>query len=90
MPGAVQNLIRYASLKAVAEGLLVESIEQSHGGVSVRFHPQTGVPPQRLVAFVRKTPGARLDPSGVLRFPVDRSRPEWLDEVRKRLLALEG
>jgi len=90
LPRAVQNLVRYAALKAVAERLLVESIEQSHGGVSVRFHPQTCVPAQRLVAFVRKTPGARLEPSGILRFPVDRSQPEWLDEVRKRLLALEG
>jgi len=39
---------------------------------------------------VRRTPGARLEPSGVVRFPVDRSRPDWLGEMRKRLLALEG
>jgi transcription-repair coupling factor (superfamily II helicase) len=90
LPRAVQNLLRYAGLKAVAERLLVESIEQSHGGVRVRFHPQTGVAPQRLVAFVGKTPDAQLDPSGALRFRVNRSQPEWLDEVRKRLLALEG
>ena len=90
-PRPVEDLLRYAALKAVAERLLVESLEQRRPGeVSVRFHPDVRVRPERLVAFVRETPGARLEPGGVLRLPVERSSESWLDGLRKRLLALEG
>ena len=124
LPRAVENLLAYAGLKALAERLLLESVEQRQGVVTVRFHPETRVRPERLVEFVRGTPGARLEPSGGLRFPVERpargagSPPRkergvsaglrlrsdgaglssrvpglgvnWLEELRKRLLALEG
>ena len=108
LPRAVENLIAYAGLKALAERLLLEAVEQRQGVVRVRFHPETRVRPERLVEFVRRTPGARLEPGGALRFPVARpatgagsppgsdggdSAPGaagWLEELRKRLLALEG
>lgn len=90
LPRPVQNLLRYAGVKALAERLLIESIEQRAGEVRVRFHPQTRVRAERLVEFVGAVPGAHLDPTGVLRFPVDRSEPPWLEALRKRLLALEG
>ncbi|MGH7536291.1 MAG: hypothetical protein ACREMG_12020, partial [Gemmatimonadales bacterium] len=69
--------------------------EQRQGVVTVRFHPETRVPPERLVEFVRQTPGARLEPGGALRFSVARvaagaGSPLWLEELRKRLLALGG
>ena len=86
----MRNLLSYAALKAVAEGLLIESVEQRQGEVSLRFHPQTRVTPEKLVGFVRQTPGANLAPTGELRFAVDRSRPEWLEELRKRLQELAG
>jgi transcription-repair coupling factor (superfamily II helicase) len=90
LPRPVKNLFRYAALKAVAERLLVESVQRSQGSVKVSFHPETRVNPQRLVGFVRQTPGARLTPGGALHFPVHPSRPDWLDELRKQLLSLEG
>ncbi len=90
LPRPVENLLRYSALKALAERLLVESIEQSQSVVSLRFHPQTPVAPERLVGFVRSVAGVKLDPGGLLRLPVDRSRPHWLDELRKRLKELEG
>ena len=90
-PRPVENLLAYAALKALAERLLIESIEQRQGTASVRFHPETRVSPARLVAFVRGTPGAQLDPSGVLRFTVERAPgAHWLLRLRNRLLALEG
>lgn len=105
LPRPVENLLRYAALKALAERLGVESIERRQSTVSVRFHPQTRVRPERLVGLVRRISGAALDPTGVLRLPVERpaaARPreadsglwaragDWLEELRKRLLGLEG
>ncbi|MGH9861943.1 MAG: transcription-repair coupling factor [Candidatus Acidiferrales bacterium] len=95
LPRPVENLLGYAAVKALAERLLIESIEQRQGEVRVRFHPETRVPPERLVGFVRQTAGARLEPSGALRFPAERARAGappsgWLEELRKRLLGLEG
>ncbi len=89
LPRAVENLLAYAGLKALAERLLLEAVEQRQGRVTVRFHPETRVRPERLVEFVRGTPGARLEPGGGLRFPVERGAG-WLEELRKRLLALGG
>ncbi len=85
----VLNLLLYAALKAVAERLLIESIEHRQGDILIRFHPETRVPPERLVGFVRGTQGARLEPSGLLRFPVERAGT-WLEWLRRQLLRLEG
>ena len=100
LPRGVENLLAYAGLKALAERLLLEAVEQRQGMVTVRFHPETRVRPERLVEFVRGTPGARLEPGGALRFPVERGAGPssrvaglgagWLEELRKRLLALGG
>jgi transcription-repair coupling factor (superfamily II helicase) len=89
LPPPVQNL-SYAALKAVAERLLVESIERRQGQVVLRFHPETRIRPERLVGLVRETRGAQLEPTGELRLPVDRSRPDWLEELRKQLQGLAG
>ncbi len=88
-PRPVLNLLHYAALKAVAERLLIESIEHRQDDVLIRFHPETRVPPERLVGFVRSTSHARLEPSGLLRFPVERAGT-WLEALRKQLLRLEG
>jgi transcription-repair coupling factor (superfamily II helicase) len=90
LPPPVQNLLSYAALKAVAERLLVESIERRQGQVVLRFHPETRIRPERLVGLVRETRGAQLEPTGELRLPVDRSRPDWLEELRKQLQGLAG
>jgi transcription-repair coupling factor (superfamily II helicase) len=98
-PPSVENLLQTSAVKATAERLLIESVERRHDEVLVRFHPETRVRPQRLVGFVRQTRGARLEPSGALRFAVERAtaapkrdklRGGWLAALRKRLLGLEG
>ena len=92
LPRPVENLLGYAALKAAAERLGAETLKRKQGEVHICFHPQAQVRPERLVGFVQRTPGARLDPSGVLRFPAERTGTEaaWLEELRKRLLGLEG
>jgi len=98
-PPSVENLLQTSAVKATSERLLLESVERRHDEVLVRFHPETRVRPERLVGFVRQTKGARLEPSGALRFPVERGaaapkrdklRGGWLAALRKRLLGLEG
>jgi len=92
LPRPVENLLGYAALKAAAERLGAETLERKQGEVLVRFHPQAQVRPESLVGFVQRTPGARLEPTGLLRFPAEKTGAEaaWLEELRKRLLGLEG
>ena len=91
LPRAMEDLLAYSAIKAVAERLLVESIHHRQGLVTVRFHPRTPVQGVRLVEFVRSFPGAGFDPGGKLRFSLERGRGvRWLAELRKRLLALEA
>jgi transcription-repair coupling factor (superfamily II helicase) len=68
-PPAVENLIEYAVLKALAEKLLVAAIDRRGDQVAVKFYDDTPLGPERVVKLIRKRRDMRLDPSGVL----------WLD-----------
>ena len=68
-PPAVENLLDYAVLKALAEKLLVASVDRRADQLAVKFYDDTPLGPERLVKLIRKRRGMRLDPSGVL----------WLD-----------
>jgi transcription-repair coupling factor (superfamily II helicase) len=68
-PPAVENLLDYAVLKAVAEKLLVATIDRRGDQLAVKFYDDTPLGPERLVKLIRKRRDMRLDPSGVL----------WLD-----------
>jgi transcription-repair coupling factor (superfamily II helicase) len=68
-PSAVENLLDYAVLKALAEKLLVASVERRGDQLAVKFYDDTPLGPERLVKLIRKRRGMRLDPTGVL----------WLD-----------
>jgi transcription-repair coupling factor (superfamily II helicase) len=65
-PPAVENLLDYAVLKALAERLLVATIDRRGDQVAVKFHDDTPLGPERLVKLIRKHRDMRLDPSGVL------------------------
>ncbi|MFQ5817786.1 MAG: transcription-repair coupling factor [Terriglobia bacterium] len=88
-PLAVENLLDYAALKAVAERLRIQTLEHRQGEVSLCFHPETPVSATRLVRFVQHTPEAKLEPSGWLRVRLARA-PGWLAALRKQLLGLEA
>jgi transcription-repair coupling factor (superfamily II helicase) len=68
-PPAVENLLDYAVLKAMAEKLLVASIDRRGDQLAIKFYDDTPLGPERIVKLIRKRRDMRLDPSGVL----------WLD-----------
>jgi transcription-repair coupling factor (superfamily II helicase) len=68
-PPSVENLLDYAVLKALAEKLLVATIDRKGDQVAIKFYDDTPLGPDRVVKLLRKRRGMRLDPSGVL----------WLD-----------
>jgi transcription-repair coupling factor (superfamily II helicase) len=72
-PASVENLLDYAVLKALAEKLLVASVDHRGDQVAVKFYEDTPLGPEKLVKLIRKRKGMRLDPSGVLWF-------EWKGE----------
>jgi transcription-repair coupling factor (superfamily II helicase) len=89
-PQAILNLLDYSELKSVAEGLGVASIERRAAQVSVKFHEETPVPPERLVAVLRSMRGLRLDPAGVLWIEIERGTGRVGDAIRNVLLRLEA
>jgi transcription-repair coupling factor (superfamily II helicase) len=88
-PPAVQNLLDYALLKAQAEKMAVAAIERRGAQVSVKFHPQTSVKPERLVSLLRSRRGLRLDPSGVLWIAVERGKEPLARAITNILLQLQ-
>jgi transcription-repair coupling factor (superfamily II helicase) len=68
-PPSVENLLDYAVLKALAEKLLVATVDRRGDQVAIKFYDDTPLGPERLVKLIRKRKGMRLDPTGVL----------WLD-----------
>ncbi|HXN71171.1 MAG TPA: transcription-repair coupling factor [Candidatus Acidoferrales bacterium] len=72
-PSSVENLLDYAVLKALAEKLLVASVDHRGDQVAIKFYEDTPLGPDKLVKLIRKRKGMRLDPTGVLWF-------EWKGE----------
>jgi transcription-repair coupling factor (superfamily II helicase) len=89
-PQAIHNLLEYALLKATAENMLVSSIERKGNQVAVKFHSETPVRPERVVALLRKKPGLRMDPSGVLWIETERGGTTLTQGVRNVLLQLQS
>jgi transcription-repair coupling factor (superfamily II helicase) len=85
LPKAVENLLDYALLKALAESLTVASIERRGDLVAVKFCEETPVKPEKLVRVIRGKRGMRLDPSGVLWFEW-KSEGEGLAEAARNIL----
>ncbi len=89
-PPAIHNLLEYALLKATAESMLVQSIERKANQVAVKFHSETPVKPERVVALLRKRQGLRMDPSGVLWMEMERGGGTLTRGVRNVLLQLQS
>jgi transcription-repair coupling factor (superfamily II helicase) len=88
-PPAVGNLLDYALLKGLAERILVSSIERRANEVAIKFHPETTLPPEKLVGLIRsKGEGMRLDPGGTLWMRIER-RGRIAESVRNVLRPLE-
>ena len=63
-PSAVESLLDYAVLKAMAEKLLVASVDRRGDQVAIKFYDDTPLGPERLVKLIRKHRDMRLDPDG--------------------------
>jgi transcription-repair coupling factor (superfamily II helicase) len=89
-PQAVENLLDYALLKALAEKLLVSSIERRGDQVAARFYEETPIKPEKLVKVIRGKRGMKLDPSGLLWFDWKSEGNGVADAARKVLLQLQS
>ncbi len=71
VPDAVRQLLTYSGIKTAAEKIGIEAIDRRHSVLNVKFHEETRVDGEKLMALVSGTPGAQFTPAGVLRLPVD-------------------
>jgi transcription-repair coupling factor (superfamily II helicase) len=65
-PPSVANLLDYALLKALAEKLLIASVDRKGDQIAIKFYDDTPLGPEALVKLIRKRRDLRLDPAGVL------------------------
>ncbi|MGH9699905.1 MAG: transcription-repair coupling factor [Candidatus Acidiferrales bacterium] len=89
-PPPVENLLEYAVLKALAEKLLVASIDRRGDQVAVKFYEDTPVGPEHLVKLIRKRRDMRLDPAGILWLDWKAMQGGPMGAVRNVLLQLQS
>ncbi|HKV04195.1 MAG TPA: transcription-repair coupling factor [Candidatus Acidoferrales bacterium] len=89
-PPAVANLLDYAVLKALAEKLLVATIDRRGEQVAIKFYDDTPLGPERLVKLIGKRRDLRLDPTGVLWVGWKAAKSSAMDAVRNVLLQLQS
>ncbi len=73
VPDDVRHLLKYSGIKTAAEKIGIEAIDRRASILNVKFHEETRVDGEKLMALVSGTPGAQFTPAGVLRLPVDAS-----------------
>lgn len=89
-PPAIENLLEYALLKALAEKSLVASIDRRGDRVAIKWHEGTPVKPEQLVKMIRSRKDMRLDPAGTLWMEWKRQPEKIVETVRNVLLQLNG
>ncbi len=89
-PPAVVNLLDYAVLKALAEKLLVATVDRRGDQVAIKFYEDTPLGPERLVKLIGKRRDMRLDPTGVLWLGWKSAKGGAVDAVRNVLLQLQS
>jgi transcription-repair coupling factor (superfamily II helicase) len=71
VPDDVKLLLAYSGIKTAAEKIGIEAIDRRHSVLNVKFHEETRVDGEKLMALVSGTAGAQFTPAGVLRLPLD-------------------
>jgi transcription-repair coupling factor (superfamily II helicase) len=89
-PSPVTTLLRYATLKAAAEHLLVHSVERKGTEIWIRFHAQSPVDPDQLRKFMRAHREAVLRPDGSLRFQLRAPDSRLLGDLHATLQDLQA
>jgi transcription-repair coupling factor (superfamily II helicase) len=91
VPDAVDNLLRYAQLRRLAESVGAVSLDRMPGGLAVKLYEKARVAPEKLFALVEQRPGVAFTPNGVLKFPLEAAEQEnLLDTARGLLLAIRS
>jgi transcription-repair coupling factor (superfamily II helicase) len=90
LPLAVENLLDYAVLKALAEKLLVASVDRRGDQIAIKFYDDTPLGPERVVKLIRKRRDMRLDPTGVLWLGSKGDKGGPMGAVRNVLLQLQS
>jgi transcription-repair coupling factor (superfamily II helicase) len=89
LPQEVDGLIEYSRLRLAAERLLVQSIEREKDGITIKFHDNTPISPQRLVDIVSSNAGVVVTPKGLLKIqPAGLRHGEMFSFVRGLLQEL--
>jgi len=89
-PPAVANLLDYALLKALAEKLLVASIDRRGDQIAIKFHEDTPLGPESMVELLRNRRDLRLDPGGILWMKWKGANGGAMAAVRNVLLQLQS
>jgi transcription-repair coupling factor (superfamily II helicase) len=89
-PPAVANLLDYSILKALAEKMLVASIDRRGDQIAIKFYDDTPLGPEQLVKLIRKRRDLRLDPTGVLWLAWKGTKGAPMDAARNVLLQLQS
>jgi transcription-repair coupling factor (superfamily II helicase) len=89
VPEDVKHLLKYSGIKTAAEKIGIEAIDRRVSILNVKFHEETRVDGEKLMALVSGTPGAQFTPAGVLRLPVDGvgTPAGVLEFIEQRLIA---
>jgi len=89
VPEDVQHLLKYSGIKTAAEKIGIEAIDRRVSILNIKFHEETRVDGEKLMALVSSTPGAQFTPAGVLRLPVDGAGTPAaiLDFIDRKLVA---
>ncbi|MBZ5597534.1 MAG: transcription-repair coupling factor [Acidobacteriia bacterium] len=69
-PGAVRNLLEYATLKLLAVRVGVTGIERKRDLVSIKFRQNAAIDAGKLARFVASQRGSQFTPDGTLKFGI--------------------
>ena len=83
-------MLEYAVLKALAEKLLVASVDRRGDQVALKFYEDTPLGPEHLVKLIRKRRDMRLDPGGILWLDWKAMQGGPMGAVRNVLLQLQS
>jgi transcription-repair coupling factor (superfamily II helicase) len=88
VPDDVRHLLKYSGIKTAAEKIGIEAIDRRVSILNVKFHEETRVDGEKLMALVSGTRGAQFTPAGVLRLPVESQAgpSEILDFIEQKLI----
>jgi transcription-repair coupling factor (superfamily II helicase) len=85
-PGAVRNLLDYASLKLTCLRVGATAIDRKRNQVSIKFRQNASIDAEKLARFVASEPGAQFTPDGTLKFSLKATATESVLSLLSDLL----